>query len=474
MARIRIFNIGGLNLKLSPFLHQPGDMVRMVNVKKDMVGAVKKRPGYVKYLGTPDNATVTSLWEWHRNNGTQFWNYRYSGSVLYYSQQGTGAFTVCGNGTMANGNAIGHAVLDDVMIIGDGVNATRHSTDGTSFTNTTNAPLAEYFETYQARVYAVRGTATSGTAIDLIYSAPGTATNWTNDSSSVRIPSKGRPNSLFKTADRLITTTDAGQMYKYDGFNMVDLATNLGPSTGRSIGEVEDFRFYLNRKGVFGFGGNRPEIISNPIERQIYNDAGEGITGGTFDNAPGIAYKFDYFLSAGTVTDDLTDETINNCILKYDYQLDEHSNYDFANLPTAWGTYKDASGNEQLIFGASNGQCYTFGGTALNDDGATIQSTMEGVLTFRIPDIEKKFNTVFAFANPGCEAKVMVALGDTFTKGKKKWIPLNDFHDGMAELRFPSGSQGRLMFWKVVEASRNARFQLYGFVFDLEPDPEKR
>src|SRR3989304_1191249 len=150
MSTANLNSISGLNLRQSLLGHS--QLIRAVNVTTNQIGAKEKRPGYGTYLGTPDNNTVNTLFDWHRNNGTQFWNYRASGSSLYYSTQGTGAWTICGNGTISEGAHVGHAVLNDVMIIGDGIGSTRHSSDGTSFTNTTLAPVAEFFEEYQGRI----------------------------------------------------------------------------------------------------------------------------------------------------------------------------------------------------------------------------------------------------------------------------------------------------------------------------------
>src|SRR3990167_3056988 len=121
MPIYRNFNIGGINHIVNPLLQPADNLLRAVNVETDVIGAKKKRPGYITYLGTPDNNTVNTLFDWHRNSGTQFWNYRASGSSLYYSTQGTGAWTICGNGTISEGAHVGHAVLNDVMIIGDGI-----------------------------------------------------------------------------------------------------------------------------------------------------------------------------------------------------------------------------------------------------------------------------------------------------------------------------------------------------------------
>ena len=302
----------------------------------------------------------------------------------------------------------------------------------------------------------------------------GTPEDWTNDSSSINIPGGGRPLAAFKAADRITIAKSSGNVFRWDGFNLVDLATDLGPTSPYSVGNVEDYRIYLNRLGYFGFSGGKPELLSNPIEKQIYNDAGSGIVGTTFDNAPGIVNNYDYLASVGTVTDDLTGETINRTIQRYNFQQDEWSNWEFANLPTAFGTYTDASGVRQLIFGDSTGQCYTYGGTNVSDNAVAISAVMEGILHLGEPETDKKFNYFKVFANPGCEAQVQVAIGNTFSNAAKNWQPLGDFHDGVAELRFSGGAEGKLLFWKVIESSVNARFHLYGFAIDADSLPQKR
>ena len=460
MPKQRVFQLGGLNLKLNPLLIKEGDMIRSLNVENDLFGAKKKRPGYTTYLASI-GGTVTSLFNWTQNDGSTFYNYAVSGGSLYYSTQGTGAWTICGNGTFTDNARLGYAVLENTLILGDGTAATRHTTSGTDFTNTTSAPIANYFTQFQNRIYA------GGTSSNLFYSTTGTPTDWITDSTSLAIPGPGRINGVFKAADRVIVSKNSGQMFRWDGYTLADLATDLGPTSNWSIGNVEDYKFYLNRLGVFGFNGDLPELISNPIEKQIYNDPGEGITGGTFDSAPGIVHRYDYYASVGTVTDDLTDVTIPKALLKFDYQQNDWTNYEFENLPTAFGVYNDTSGNKQLIFGDATGQCYTFGGTNTTDNGATVEAVMEFVIHGGAPESDKKWNYCTFHFNPGNEAKVQVAAVDTFTKGKKNWVDLGDCSDGVAEFK-PSGLRSKLLFVKIYEASRNARFQFLGFSYDFD------
>ena len=422
----------------------------------------KKRPGYITYLGTSDTNRVNTLFDWHRNSGTQFWNYRASGSQLYYSTQGTGAWTVCGNGTIPNNDHVVNTVLEDTLVISSVNGTTRHTTTGTSFTDTSSTPAASALEEYQNRVWAAGGSSS------MFYSTTGTPTDWTSDSSSISIPGPGKVLSLFKNNNRLVATKNSGLMYRWDGVQLTDQASNLGPTSVQSIDSVEGFRFFLNRQGIYAYGGNNPELISNPIEKYIYNDDATGIVGTVFDNAPGVIHKYNYYLTVGSITDDLTGEAINPCTLVYDYQKDEHLTWETAVRPTAWHSYADASGDEQLIFGDANGQCYQISGTAVSDNGSAITSTLEGVINFEKPETDKMFRTLHAFANPGCQATFQIAIGETFTKAKKVWQTIGDLQDGHVEYRFPSESQGKMLFWRVSESSTNARFNFYGMSVDLE------
>lgn len=467
MAKYPVLNLGSLNLKVSPFLQKPGDLIRCVNLEKDQVGSLKKRPGYSTFLGTTDGSAVTDLWSWTMEDGTSTWVYRNSGGKLYYWNAGVGTATVwtlCGNGTMTASSHIGNAVLEDEMIIGDGASTTRYTSDGTAFTTITAAPKVPYWTTStDNRVYG------GGTSSDLFYCTAGTINDWTTDSSSLKIPGPGKINQVWFCNDRVVVSKNSNQMFTYDSYNLRRVPTNQSLSSPYSLGETEDYWFYLNRQGGFGYNGNRPELLSNAIEKQVYNDDGTGIAGTVFDTAPGVAHRYDYLLAVGDVTDDLTDETVSNCIFKYDYQLDEWSNYSFAALPTTWTTYKDNTGVERLIFGDSTGQGYTFGGTMTSDNITAIEAVAEGVLAFEDPAQDKHFRWLTAFASPGCQAKIAVAIGDSFEKTKKKWIDIGDLITGCREFRFPANSRGKLLFWKLYETGADTRFHFYGFEVNLVP-----
>lgn len=466
MSILTVTQIQGVNTYLNP-LNAEGQLLHGVNVDSYPFGAKTKRPGYITYLGTADGSAVNTLFNWTKNDGTTFFNYRASGSSLYYSAQGTGAWTLCGNGTISPGSRVGYAVHDNTLIVGDGVGSTRHTTNGTSFTNTTLAPVSPFFEQYQGRAYL------SGTSSTVFYSTTNDITNWstsgTSDSSSFTAPGAGKNLKLFKVSDMLCITKNSGLAYRWDGYNLVDTSTNMAPSSPYSVADAEGYKFILNRIGIYGYGGGQWQLLSNPIQRQIFNNAGSGIPGSQFDIAPGETYKYNYYLGVGTITDDLVGETIPNAVIKYDYQKNEYTNYSLSHNPTSFLRYKDTSGNEQLLFGSSNGQVYQFSGTTRSDAGLTIPSAMMYVSTHGKPEWQKEYKWFYGYFNPGCQAHISIAWSDTYTTSRLRWIELGQAVDGIVTYRFPQGSRGRILFIKIMESSVDTPFTFYGFSVDAEP-----
>lgn len=468
------FTSGGINTYLNPLSVADGQLIHSVNMVSVPYGAKSKRPGYNTFLGTPDNGQIQTLFAFPNigNDSTKINLFRASGSALYYSLQGTGAWTLSGNGTIANTAHFGHAVgnAGTILIGGDGVGSTRHTTDGTSFTNTTLAPISEFWSSYHQRAYA------SGTTSTLFYSVTNDITNWaisgTSDSSSFTVPYEGKNGAILTAADRLIATKSRGNMFNWDDYQLIDMATKYGPSSPYSIAEVEDYRFFVNQYGHFGFDGANAQLLSNPIQRYFYNRQNTGIASTLFATIPGECHIYDYYASIGTVTDDFTGRVINNAVLNYNYQKNEYLMHQFANNPTAYLSYNDLNGKRQFIFGDSGGQCYQIDPTSTTDNGQVINTEMVYLFTYSKEgaQYEKKWNWLKLFFNPGCEVNIQVAFANTFTYQHLKWIdivdntanPNNNTSDGVIEFRFPQDSRSRLLFLRIYEASPNSQWTYYG------------
>ena len=488
--QIRSFDVNGINTYSNPLIpttndyssvygltqinqgvQQDGVLLRAVNVDSYPLGGKQKRPGYTTFLGTAEGSAPTRLFNWTKDDGTSSYLYRASGNKLYYydAGAGTGDWNVCGNGTVGVGSYVDYAVLKNTLIISDG-GTTKHTTDGTSFTDTSLAPPMVSMAQFQNRIYG------AGTSSNLFYSTSNDPTNWalsgTSDSSSIAIPDAGKLLKVMKLNNSLIVSKNSGKEFLWDGYTLTDMATDLGPTSSQSFAKVEDHGFFLNRLGFFTTTGAENQLISNAVQREIYNDNGLGIAGTIFNNAPGVVHRYDYMTAVGSVQDDLTNEGINNCIMKYNYQKNEWLNYSLYDNPTAWCSYKDNQGNQKLIFSNSTGQCFTFGGTATSDNGQPISSVMDILYHFNYPHVDKEFRWLWLFFNPGCQAKVQVAVADTFIKGSKKWIDVGDVSSGIKQFRFPAGCKGKLLFLRITEASTGPRFDYYGCAIDANLNPQ--
>lgn len=470
MASISVYNSAGLNLRVNPLLIKSNDLLRSVNVDNNSLGAKQKRPGFVQFLNNPDNAQVNSHFSWDvGSNGTQSYLYRVSGSVMYYYDVTAGTATTwfpCGGGTFSANAHVGRAVLENTMIVGDGVGSTRYTTNGTSFTSMALAPIGQFFVDYQQRIYI------GGTANTLFWSTTGDATNWstsgTSDSSSIQISGEGIINGVEKIADRVVVTKTTGNILRWDGYQLTDDATKLGASSPYSFDKTEGVGFSFNRLGIFSSGGDRPQQIANAIQPFIYNSSNSGIVGSVFDNAPGAVFNYDYLLSVGSTTEDITYRTLTNGVIKYDFQSNWLSTHDFAVTPTAMKAFVNNTRNTSFVFGDATGKTYLYGGTARTDNGTAIESELMYLTHFGVPHLEKKFNFLTAFFNPGCQAHVQVAITDTFRKNALQWTDLGDATSGTVNYRFESGSQGNLLLVKIVDRSRDAQFDFYGFSVDAD------
>ncbi len=462
MPVISINNFQGINTNINPLSIQDGQLIQCQNMIGTPFGALAKRPGYVFYEGLADSNPVHSLFTWYRNDGSTFFNYRFGGSVLYFSQQGTTNWSVCINGTFPGQGYMGYDILDDVMMVGNGIDPTKHSLDGTSFIDTTLAPVASKFVQYQNRIYAM------GTASTLFWSAIDDATNWqtsgTSDSSSINIPGEGRLFNIIKNNNTLLLHKSARrQIYRWNGVTLVDSATNTGMTSTQAYAQSEDIGFWNNRLGIYAYNGGNPQIISNPIQNMI-----DGIHGNNYGTMPGEVHVYNYYLAVGDTSDAFVGNTLNNSIFKYDVRLNNWGVWTLNHKPTAFNSYIDAGLDQLFIFGADDGQCFVFRNEFNNDSGAPIEGVVEFIVKAGTLK-DKNWYNVRVSCNPGCEAQVEVAVTNTLTERARKYVSLGQVVDGVLDARIPSNmARGRFMFVKVSDTTTSHSFILYGAEIDYD------
>lgn len=497
-------NQSGVDTYSSP-LASDGILIHALNVVGFPYGGFSKRPGYGTFNASL-GARVNNLFSYSpypTSGGTTMFLYAAAGSLLSYSAQGTGAWTTAqgstggdAGGTITNGNYVGHAVLNNVLILGDGAGSTRHTTNGTQFSNTTLAPIAQYLTQFHNRIYT-----SDGTSANLQYSVANDATNWstggTSDSSSFVIPNEGGILGHFVAGDRLNIVKQRGDMFNWDDTNLVDMSTKYGPSSPWGIGNIDNTWFWPNQYGIFNFDGANKNLISNPIQRHFYNRQGNGIGASSWGTLQGIGHIWDYLLAVGTVTDDFTGRTINNCIERYDFQKNQFTYWSFADAPTAFHSYYDINNKRQLIFGDSTGQVYQMDLTKTSDNGKPIQSELVFLFTYSAQGqvftnqtaqlllsvaYEQKWNWIRLMFNPGDEVNIQLAFSNTLTYQHLKWSEAintsnrtGDYwqvSDGMVEIRPPADPnnlpRSRFMFLRIYDNADNSQWTYYGAQLDAE------
>jgi hypothetical protein len=413
-----------------------------------------------------------------------------------YSSQGTGAWTLSGNGTITNGNHVGYSILQNTLILGDGAGSTRHTTNGTAFTNTGSAPVAQYFSQFHNRIYA-----SSGTNSNLNYSVSNDATNWSNsgtsDSFFIPIPNEGGLLNHFVAGDRLNIVKQRGDMFNWDDTTLIDMSTKYGPSSPWGLANIDNTWFYLNQYGVFTYDGANKSLISNPIQRHFYNSRGSGINSSAFGTAPAVGHMWDYLAAVGTVTDDFTGRTVSNCIERYDFQKNQFTYWSFADAPTAFHSYNDINQKRQLIFGGTAGQAFQMDMTKTSDNGNPIPTELVFLFTYSAQSTqtspkgmdavysvmyEEKWNWIRLMFNPGDEVNIQYAFSNTMTYQHLKWSEAIDISqrqgnywqnsDGAVEIRFPNDPnnlpRSKFMFLRIYDNSDSSAWQYFGCQIDSE------
>lgn len=496
---LEYFNIQGVNTFNNP-LQTDGQAIHLLNVISFPQGALSKRGGYRTYLQNPDGQQVNGLFTFPFQNGTTIYTYRQSGATLYYSTQGTTNWAPAnlGTGVTIASNYIGNAVFNNILAIGDGSNTLWTGTSGTSFTQPGSAPVAAYLEVFHNRLYT-----TDGTSSNVQYSVANDPTNWqnsgTSDSSFLVTTSQGACEGLFVAGDMLQITKNKGDMFTWDDTTLTDVSTIYGPSSPVSIQQIDNYWFYANRLGIFGDDGVNKNLLSAPVQRIFYNRLGAINNNIAQGSVLGVTFYWDYLAVVGTITDDFTGKTINNAIIKYDYQKNAFAYWQFADFPTAIASNIDNTNQLELFWGNASGQCFYYDPTATSDNGKPIETDMIFLFTYASQgtgfsqtsaqtvfgsSYEKKWNWIRLFFNPGDEVNVQFAFSNSMQLQRLKWSeainirsqgdPNNYWQesDGVVEIRFPLNQnnmpRSRFMFLRIYDNSDSSQFTFYGTQIDAE------
>jgi hypothetical protein len=213
--------------------------------------------------------------------------------------------------------------------------------------------------------------------------------------------------------NNLVLHKSSGGIYLYNGNTISNpLQANNpafnAPGTASvspfAIDQINGNEFFLNHDGVYIYTGGYPTNISYSVYDFIQN-----MDPAQYKQAPGVAFNQKYYLAIGTVTDNFGN-TVENCVLVYDYILNLWETYSFALLPTCWVVVVDINGQQQLLFADVTGQVYQWNiGTANNGQPANAILQTQ-YLTWGAPEKTKEWQSYVLNTNPGANFQLQASV----------------------------------------------------------------
>ena len=400
----------GMHRNVSPFSILKGEWKKIVNWDIDKKGCLTKRRGYEKILDAPDDSEILSLIPFEIDSAGKLIMINSTGK-LYVANPATdstwGSPKLTGLNTSARWTA---TVLHDssgnpVMILGNGY-TTYKTSDASTFSTVSGAPLAKYWTSFQERVFG------AGVPADkdvLHWSSIGDATDWStvspSDSSSLNIDKhNGGTIQQIATINDRVVIWKKDRIKRYDEEYLRTVRASNGLDAPYSVSEVDGIAFTLDRNAIRMYDGSVPFEISEKIKDLI-----EGIdfSSANQERIHGEVFRSKYYLAVGDITDE-DDKTIENAWIIYDYDKNAFWLYSLENKVTALTKLLCSDGVERLYFGSENGQVYQmFSGDT--DDATEIDARMEGHIFYPVsPEIFVQPKEFIVASKYGNEMKVQL------------------------------------------------------------------
>lgn len=292
----------GINTFLTPLEIKDSEATYLRNVSGQNYPSLSVRPGrayYAAQLTTPNALGQRNNDTLHVADGTvwKYWNGASYTNVQTGLTNATGKFVEFGTGTTK------YTIY---------VNGTdRYAWNGTSVTNLTAAPQSKLIAVHKGRVYMC-------TDNDLKFAALNDITDWTtiDDSGLIDITkAKGSITGLTEYADHVIAFTEFSMHELYGtgpiNYSLVDLTSDVGCISDRTIIENQGVLYFLNYNGVYQYTGGAPVKISDKVQAYI-----DGINRTHKTKCVSGVLKDSLFISIP-----YGDTTTNNLLLEYNVKL---------------------------------------------------------------------------------------------------------------------------------------------------------
>lgn len=410
MQYYRQYQNVGMHRSVSPFSVMKGEWKKIINWDLDKKGCLTKRKGYASKLNVPADSEILSLIPFEIDSTRKLIMINATGNLyvadpVVDSDWGTAILTGLNTSARWTSTVLHDSSGTGYMILGNGIEVYKTS-DASTFSSVSGAPLAKYWTTFQERVFG------AGVPADkdvLHWSSIGDLTNWSavspSDSSSLNIDkhSGGTIQGIRTINDRVVIWKQ-DRIKRYDEEYLRTVRASSGLDAPYSISEVDGIAFTLDRNAIRMYDGNSPIEISEKISDLI---DGVSFSDSNKERIHGEVFKEKYYLSVGDITDE-DSNTISNAWIVYDYNKNAFWLYSLDTQATALTKLMCSDGVERLYFGSTNGQVYQmFSGDT--DNGVEVEAMLEGHIFYPVgPEIFIQPKEMFIASKYGHEMKSQI------------------------------------------------------------------
>lgn len=428
-------------------------------------------------------ASGTARYRW----GGSVYDVYANGSAKNSTNSGTSYGALTGTSDLAfvlnlrKASRCGSAVLNNKLVLSNGVDPMCYTVNGTDFVNITETsgsvtaypPPAPFLKVWKGRLYAAGSILAPSR---LYYSKSYDPTSWVNDATltatggylDIDPDSNGDIIGIDMEGGRLVVhKQDAAYRIIPDEYGRPNQIIQIGsPTTSHwSIARSEKFNvgYYFADEGLFEHNGDVPKLISTPIQDLI-----EGITASSKTDLAGYFFNYKYYCTMGssiTESERLGDRTFANPIAVYDIRLQELYLYTVADTPTCFNSWADTSNVDNMYMGDSAGNTYKWDTSTVDYD-----TPIHGELELYdddadAPHINKTYDMIHIEMNPGCESNFFYKLEG------EDWTAVGDVSKGKTVHYFgDDGKASREMTIKIDDSSTTAPSVFYGYVLSLTGD----
>ena len=464
---------GGINLKVSDYLREPGECLLIINAIGDRLGSLMKRPGYTLIgAALASSQDILGLQPYYQAGASKrLFGIVNGGSNATIHVSTGGAWTSINSSLLSDALYQGCQFLDTVFFVGY---SSGSSTFATNFLMTGTS-----FSTSQANINGMPQGKFVCRAADLLYvgNARSGGTNYPSRIYFSSVPSSGvitwtstnfvavpednnEEISWLEESNNQLLIFKERSLYRWDESVLVKVADTGTPLPGRSVKTVGYYTFFYSQNGggVYAYSGGKPKLISQKIQPLI-----DAITQTSLDDLRAEADYDHYYLFVGDVTIQLPyGDTMSVTNAVYVYTISTNSWYVYSLADSVKGMCRfvdDTNGFDRVYFG-STGEVFRLAydvDSVSSDDGDSIS----GLIRYRTPIGAFHELKVVHKAYPLVDR----AQGMTFRAraDNRDWKRETQINQNAQMI--PLDLEGRIFEFEITESSIFAPFILNGMAF---------